>query len=74
MKVVSPEFNKKKTPEEQVKELVSEHIPKLLEEDEFTQAVFIAANEQSMQFLTNLDVPQLNLLMDVAKQYVLLGE
>ena len=74
MKVVSPEFNKKKTPEEQVKELVAEHIPKLLEEDEFTQAVFIAANEQSMQFLTNLDVPQLNLLMDVAKQYVLLGE
>ena len=74
MKVVTPDFNKKKTPEEQVKELVSEHIPKMLEEEEFTQAVFIVANENSMQFLTNLDVPQLNLLMDVAKQYVLLGE
>ena len=74
MKVVTPEFNKKKTPEEQVKELVSEHIPKMLEEEEFTQSVFIVANENSMQFLTNLDVPQLNLLIDVAKQYVLLGE
>lgn len=74
MKVVSPEFNKKKTPEEQVKELVSEHIPKLTEEHNFSQAVFIAADDDSMTFLTNLDVPTLNLLMDVAKQYVLLGE
>lgn len=74
MKVVSPEFNKKKTPEEQVRELVSEHIPKLLEDDEFSQAVFIVANDDTMMFLTNLEVANLNLLMDVAKQYVLLGE
>lgn len=74
MKVVSPEFNKKKTPEEQVRELVSEHIPKLLEDDEFYQALFIVANDDTMVFLTNLEVAKLNLLMDVAKQYVLLGE
>lgn len=74
MKVVSPEFNKKKTPEEQVRELVSEHIPKLLEDDEFSQALFIVANDDTMVFLTNLEVAKLNLLMDVAKQYVLLGE
>lgn len=74
MKVVTPEFNKKKDPKDQVKELATEHIPKLLLEYEFTDAVFIGANEDQMMFLTNLDAAQLNLLIDVAKQYVLLGE
>jgi len=74
MKVVTPEFNKKQTPEEQVQLLVSEHIPKLTSEHTFDQAVFIGANEEQMMFATNMNAADLNLLIDVAKQYVLLGE
>ena len=74
MKVVTPEFNKKKSPEEQVSELATEHIPTLVSDSEFTQALFIGANEDQMMFLTNLNAAELNLLIDVAKQYILLGE
>lgn len=74
MKVVTPEFNKKQKPTEQVNTLVNEHIPKLASEHTFEQAVFIGANEDNMIFVTNLNAADLNLLIDVAKQYVLLGE
>ena len=74
MKVVTPDFRKQKDPVDQVKELATEHIPKLVLEGNYDQAVFIAANEENMSFLTNLNPAQLNLLIDVAKQYVLLGE
>lgn len=74
MKVVKPDFNKKKTPEEQVKELVSEHIPKQVEEAEFSQAVFIGANDDQVIFLTNLSAADANMLIDVMKQYIILGE
>ena len=74
MKVVTPDFRKEKDPADQVKELATEHIPQLLLENEFDSAVFIASNEEQMMFLTNLDAAKLNLLIDVAKQYVLLGE
>lgn len=74
MKVVSPEFNKKKSPEEQVLDLANEHIPEVVKDGDFSQAVFIAANDDQMFFLTNLSAAELNLLIDVAKQYVLLGE
>jgi len=74
MKVVTPDFRKQKDPVDQVKELATEHIPKLVLEGKYDQAVFIAASEENMSFLTNLNPAQLNLLIDVAKQYVLLGE
>ena len=74
MKVVTPEFNKKKDPAEQVISLATEHIPQLVSEHDFTQALFIGANEENMMFLSNLSAAELNLLIDVAKQYVLLGE
>ena len=74
MKVITPNFKKQKDPVDQVTELATEHIPKLLLESEYDQAVFIAASDENMSFLTNLSPAQLNLLLDVAKQYVLLGE
>jgi len=74
MKVVTPEFNKKKSPEEKVLDLANEHIPEIVKDGDFSQAVFIAANDDQMFFLTNLSAAELNLLIDVAKQYVLLGE
>ena len=74
MKVVTPDFKKQKDPVDQVKELATEHIPQLLLENRFDSAVFIGANDETMMFLTNLNAAELNLLIDVAKQYVLLGE
>lgn len=74
MKVVTPEFNKKQTPAEQVELLVSEHIPKLMSEHTFDSAVFIGANADTVMFVSNMSAAELNLLIDVAKQYILLGE
>ena len=74
MKVVTPEFNKKQTPVEQVKLLVSERIPKLMSEHTFDSAVFIGANADTVMFVSNMSAAELNLLIDVAKQYILLGE
>jgi len=74
MKVVTPDFKKQKDPVDQVKELATVHIPQMLLENKFDSAVFIGSNDETMMFLTNLNAAELNLLIDVAKQYVLLGE
>ena len=74
MNVVTPDFKKKLDPTDQVKELATTHIPQLVLENQLDSAVFIGANDDQMVFLTNLEPAQLNLLLDVAKQYVLLGE
>ena len=75
MKVITPDFGQqKKTPQEQVSDLATQHIPELVSEGSYDQAVFICANENQMMFLTNLGPAELNLLIDVAKQYVLMGE
>ena len=74
MNVVTPDFKKKQDPTDQVKELVTTHIPQLVLENQLDSAVFIGSNDDQMLFLTNLEPAQLNLLLDVAKQYVLLGE
>jgi len=74
MNVVTPDFKKKLDPVDQVKELATTHIPQLVLEHRLDAAVFIGANDETMTFLTNLNAAELNLLIDVAKQYVLLGE
>ena len=74
MNVVTPEFSKKKTPEDQVLEIVNTYVPEACAEDEYNKIVTILSDDESFLFLTNLGPADLNLLIDVAKQYVLLGE
>jgi len=74
MKVVTPEFNKKQTSAEQVKLLVSEHIPKLASEHTFDSAVFIGADADTLMFTSNLSAAELNWLLDETKQSLLTGE
>lgn len=74
MKVVTPDFSKNsRTPKEQIKEMLDEHAKNLLEEFDFNQAVVIFSDEDKLMFLTNADMVTLNYLLDLSKQYVLLG-
>lgn len=75
MKVITPDFSENnKKPKEVVDELLNNVSKDLHNEHEFSQVAIIFADENKLMFVTNVDFPQLNYILDLTKIYTLTGD